>query len=149
MSQSHGAGDYIVFSVYQSNLTDEENAIAHDAVVNVLTHVYGITDLIQAEGVYQGVPERCIIINHAHLTVVEQLCRMHNQECYMLARTHMHGLRRAYFVYPDGTEEFQGYLREVSQERAEASEGFTYRPDLDRFWIIDDNDDTMMRSSNA
>ena len=148
MSQSHGNDDYICFSVAQSALEDAENHINHDATLNVLQEVYRM-DVTITEGVYQGVAERSFIVNACHEKVVKQLCDLFKQECYMLCKTHKHGLRKAYFVYPDGTEEFQGYLREVSQETAEASEGFTYRPDLHKFWIIDVDDSTQIGQGNA
>ena len=38
--------------------------------------------------------------------------------------------------YKDGTQEFCGRLSEVSPQDAYASDGWTYRPDLNKYWTI-------------
>ena len=140
MSQSHGHSDYIIFSVYQGKVDD---ALAHKGIM--ASFDFSGIKYQECEGVYMGQKEESIIINADHEPLVLSLCRDYNQECYMIAETHKHGLRKAYFVYlDDGRKEFMGYLRSVSRERALESDGYTYRPDMDKYWIITEDDDTMV-----
>ena len=138
MSQSHGNTDYLIFSVYNKNLTELDNAINHRAVLSTMEGM----GVLEAQGVYLGDAEQSFIISADHEQFVKDVCKIYEQECYLKAETHWHGLRKASFVYPDDTTEFMGYLRSVSEQRAKASDGYTYRADIDTYWIIDDTDET-------
>lgn len=139
------AGDAIVFSVYNAKRTNYWNEITHEIAKEVLEK-YDVP-YIECEGVYLGESEQSFIVSTQYVTLVRLFCWTHEQECYLEVKEHKHGTSKAYFVYPDGRREFQGYLRSVSKERALQEVGYTYREDLDTYWIITDTDETIVRNT--
>jgi hypothetical protein len=142
MSQSHGAKPRIVFSVYQAAMPNSFNVGSHEIARDVLK--FNNAQYVECLGVYDGSQEQSFVLNAEHESLVQNLCQVYEQECYMYLEPHMHGLYKAYFVWLNDTtvKEFQGYLRSVPKEVALAADGYSYRADLDTYWIIDCNGDT-------
>lgn len=42
----------------------------------------------------------------------------------------------AQLLFPDGSTEFVGSLQDVSKEEAMKHDGWTYRPDLNTYWVV-------------
>ena len=145
MSQSHGAADFILFSVEKGH-----NPLRDDLATlctKIILKEHGFTP-IACRGCYKGQEENSFLVPVAARDLVTALCISYGQECFALLTTDRHGLRKVYFAYADGVEEFQGYLWEVSEERARACDGWTYRPDVGKYWTILPNDCTAMRDDS-
>lgn len=144
MSQSHGAKDILIFSVYQKTLSEEENLANHVKVMDSL-HDLGIEAKL-LDGMWEGVPEKSILVDAKYNDLVKALCKNYNQECYLLGVTHMHGMYKAWFIDPQGEDEdfFEGFLRSVPKDVAEKELGYSYDPSTDTYFIICDHDETNM-----
>ena len=97
------------------------------------------------DGVYKGEKENSYIIPLSHdedlanfnLSVLRSLALTYNQECIL--RVHSDG--SAYLINTDkcsvskyGHESYIGQWREVSRHHAEALDGYTYDPEMGRYF---------------
>lgn len=141
LSNAANLSDVIIFSVYRKELQEEDNKLNHILAESVLidNHI----NYVEAIGVYMSDKEQCFIctVRNGGEEIIAELCRIYNQECYMIATQHKHGLRKVQFAYPPHNK-FVGYLKEVPKEVALVSGGYTYRPDVDKYWTIISTDNT-------
>lgn len=143
MSQSHGYTGSLVFSVEQGGMPDTFN-VGCTAMARIILEEQGV-DYTLINGVYNGSKETSFLVRDTehNRKVVDVLAHTYDQECVMVLHPHIHGMYKAYFAYRD-RKEFMGYLRSATKEVAEAQGDYSYRPDIDTYFIISDSDDTRM-----
>lgn len=140
-------GAYIVFSCEQSSAEAFNNAAATGFCEHFLTkHKIGFQKIV---GSYKGTIEQSFIINANDFKLITHLLRDNQQETYLYLTNHKHGLRKAYLVpsekplrEAESVRHFLGYLRSVSKEEALKQDAWSFRPDLDQFWIVTESDKT-------
>lgn len=138
---------YVIFSCEQESTDAFTNAAATGHCEYFLQkHKIGYKKLV---GSYKGTIEQSFVINANDFDLIKHLLRDNNQETYLYLANHKHGLRRAFLVPSEkplaeavSQHHFLGYLRQASKEVALQHEAWSYRPDLDQFWIVTDSDKT-------
>ncbi len=136
-------GDYVIFSVEQVN--GENNDRNNKEVRSVFSKEN--INYKELQGCYKGVEEVSYIVNLEHLRTIKALAMVNNQESILLVLPHFKGLSKAYLLtqeqgysVTDKGSQFIGYLCGVSKEIAIQQEAYSYRKDLDQYFIVTPND---------
>ena len=118
--------------------TDTANTAERDTAHRRLdTTLHNIGPTKEVAGHYKGQSERSILVvptidaQEARDAICD-LLEAYNQECGL----YLDSNRGAYFIYPDGTEEYQGQWQEVSYHVAQQQDGYTRDPATNKFYII-------------
>lgn len=125
--------NYVIFSI--DNVTDTHTLakfLRHFDTQVALSKTKGY--LKPCIGSYKGKLEQSFICHHDdYLDYVEPYGATANQESVLWLND-----GDCFSCDPELNEEpvFLGELKEVSKKKALKSEGFTYRPDLDTYWVI-------------
>lgn len=61
-----------------------------------------------------------------------------SQEAFMSVEVGPKGNQSAYLLYSNAETEYMGELKEVSFKEAAKHDGWTYRPDLGLYWIVEE-----------
>lgn len=158
--------DYIIFSVARNKNTNQDN-IAHTIALTYLD-IENIS-YKEIEGCYSGTTERSYIVNAKHKQQVFKLTNYYEQESVLVLKSHKHGLYKASLVYnpravskrasnhSNALADLEakdlitniGYLREVPKEQALENTNYSYRKDLDKYFIVTDNDDTRVGQTTS
>ena len=124
---------YVIFSI--DNVTDTHTLakfLRHFDTQVALSKTKGY--LQSCIGSYNGKLEQSFIcLRDDYLDYVEPYGAVRNQECVLWI-----DLDDCYMCDPEMNEEpiFIGELKEVSKKKAMKSEGWTYRPDMDVYWVV-------------
>lgn len=103
-------------------------------------------NLVICEGSWEGINERSYIVNRHDFELIkaggwvdEQVCVLSVSSC---------NKQYAALEYPCGKLEPVGSMHSVTKEEALASVGYTYRPDLNVYWVAKEgNPDNAYRES--
>lgn len=132
---------FVVFSVYREERELFRNMKTHSLTIEHLQHLN--ISFKEAEGSYKGVKEESFVVNAKHKEEIKYICKTANQESYLLLQPHKHGLFKATLIYlADDSREFIGYLREAPQDIAKMQDAYTYRKDINKYWIVTEEDTT-------
>lgn len=126
-----------IFSVFQKGLSEQENETAHNFAINKLKAQN--IPFKEVQGVYtyengKTESEKSILVEVDALLqeqIVEALCKMYNQECYLYATPKRDAILKTGVVTV--TQEL-GKLQEVSKSEAEKLQAYTYCPVLGRYY---------------
>lgn len=120
----------LIFSVYQSKLSQALNFDTHNEVMQALKGA-GVP-VLELDGVYNGSSEKSILVDgFEHRATVERLCKTFNQECYLES----HNDRATSLVYPDGSRVAIGTLQNVSEVEAKQNGSYSYNPKADAYFV--------------
>lgn len=139
ISQHSKKSEYIIYSVYQKNLAEEENFANHcNHIVDCVSkNIYGKA----LEGVYKGEKEQSIIRPFKTVKESLRLGNDYGQESVLLLKNHKHGLYKAYLLFMDSEDlENIGYFRQVPKDIAQKQDSYTR--DGDNYYICTESDAT-------
>lgn len=122
----------IIFSVYQSGLSETDNLSNHFNTLMMLESE-GI-EYKTMQGVYKGVSERSILVLNTqdNFDVVLKLTSFHNQESILISDEN----RDTQLLFlKTGQVESIGKLTEVSESEAKRHDAYTYDPIMEMYWI--------------
>lgn len=124
---------YVIFSI--DNVTDTHTLakfLRHFDTQIAMSKTKGY--LKPCIGSYKGKLEQSFVCRtDDYLDFVEPYGAVDNQECVLWIDSD-----DCFLCDPEMSEEptYLGELKEVSKKKAMKSEGWTYRPDMDIYWII-------------
>lgn len=145
LSNSKVSGKHIIFSVERDYMTLADKIKADNYAIDFLTS-RGI-DYVQAIGCYKGLGETCFIVSYNHYELILALAGMFEQESILiLDEGTRHGLRSASLYYlQSGKTVDMGMLTGASKEYALAQDAYTYRPDMNQYWVCSDRIDPITK----
>jgi hypothetical protein len=117
----------LVFSAERSELSQRENALRTEEVVDVLQERGA--SFREVEGVFNRVKEASFIVNAQHEGLVRELCQAFGQDCYL----HVDNDKSAILRYPDGSD---AYIGMWTQTPHEPSGDYTYDPITGKYYSI-------------
>lgn len=131
----------VIFSVYKDYESEWFNNGVHNTIKQILDALE--VSYKEIEGCYNGIKEKSFIVNDAHIETAIAIAESHGQESILLlSETKRHGTRIATLLYLDTMqEEVIGNLIGATEERALKEKAYSYRPDLDMYWVTIPNDD--------
>jgi hypothetical protein len=135
LSNSRVTGKHIIFSVERDYMTLSDKVHANNKAMSFMDS-RGI-DYKLAIGCYEGLGETSYIVSYSHYELILALAGKHEQESILiLSEATRHGLRPAtlYFLQ-SGDNIDMGYLTGCSKEYALKQNAYTYRPDLNQYWV--------------
>lgn len=124
---------YVIFSI--DNVTDTHTLakfLRHFDTQVALSRTKGY--LVPCIGSYKGQLEQSFICREDdYLSYVVSYGAVANQECVLWVDS-----GNCFSYDPEMNEEptYLGEIKEVSKKKAMKSDGWTYRPDLNSYWII-------------
>lgn len=120
----------VIFSADLSLLTDEQNKLKRDYVKFRLDRL-GVP-FIKVQGAYKGTKEHSFLVHGSNLKAAQDLAKLTGQESILVRDED--GV--AFLEYQNGTRERLGHMVAVSKDEALASDAYTYRPDLNTYYIV-------------
>lgn len=121
-----------IFSVDQKTLTERENTENYHKVLKQLVNLEIPHKRVVGVYTYEDgtkVKENSILVETKDKTLIDLICSQHNQECWLYSNEH----RESMLKYQDRSE-FIGQLQEVSKDKAESLQAYTYCPKQGRFY---------------
>lgn len=89
-----------------------------------------------AESCYKGEREVSYILNRQHLPFIRFMLKGDQESILLLEELQKNGIRKAQLLYlADDFVEDIGYFREADQGEASQHDAWTYRPDLNKYFI--------------
>lgn len=129
-------GKYVIFSIDGC----DDPLICNQFLNRVTHHPERVNNIIPLIGMYSGVRERSFMMEREDFLNCVPVTYYYNQESILWVTEC--NKQYATLEYSDGTAEGIGCIRCVSEAEALAADGWTYRPDLDKFYIaVDGNPD--------
>ncbi len=120
----------LIFSVYQTNKSQDENHASHIKTLESLKSS-GVPCL-ELLGRYNEVNETSILIEGLEYSfLVKHLCKQFNQECYLESNESRH----TSLVYPNNTRLDIGRLIPVSKVEAETLGNWSYNETVNQYYI--------------
>lgn len=137
-----------IFSTMKAGRKPLENEEAHSLLTDYLAAVN--VPYIELQGCYKGVHELSLLVDARSIPeeAIRVICLKGEQECYMIAENHKHGLYKATLVdTKSGQKEFIGYLRELSKEVIDRLDlDYSYRKDINKYFAVWPTDTTVMEA---
>lgn len=126
--------EIVIFSVYQSTCTEQDNKDTHDDVKKSLesNHI----PFKEMEGVYQGNKELSFLLKSNYIDTAKKLCKKFNQECYLVSDKDRH----TKLIYLDGGEQELGILKRIGKHQLNDVINYTYDPYTDTYWNTEKTD---------
>ncbi len=122
----------LIFSVFQSKLSYDQNMMNHNGVTDYLTKKEIYFKILT--GVYENNSEMSILVDFNQRSLVEELVKTFNQECYLES----HNDRASFLIFNDKDKRFIGTLTNVSQSEAIASNNYSYDFENNQYFITKD-----------
>ena len=120
----------LIVSVFQDSVLEDINRARHGNALKVLQSK-GVP-CIELQGRYLGKNELSILVQgFENRELVERLSSEFNQKCYLES----YNDRATFLVYPDGRRDSIGTLQNVSQDEAEAADGYSFNPISGQYFI--------------
>jgi hypothetical protein len=120
--------NHIIFSAFQSDHSKASNDFNHS---NVKTFLSGLdVKFLEVDGVYNSVAERSILVSGDQAELVERLCRLYNQDCFL--RVDSNNNAELIFISPNGIGGARaplGVWQNVCRSVAESHECYTRHGD--------------------
>lgn len=128
--------NYVIFSI--DNVTDIHTLAKFLRYMDSLRASQQTTgQMVQCIGCSEGKLEVSFIVNEKDFYgIVLPSGYVQNQDSFLIVFNTPTGSTFAYLHYKDGQETSPVRLKEVSKEVALQSSGWTYRPDLDVYWVM-------------
>ena len=123
---------FILFSVFQSNLDHETNVRNHLKIKNNLKELgVNYSDL---DGYYNGKGEFSLMVDAKQEGLVEALCKVYNQESYLFVDRK----RRAFLTFLEGDQvlKLEGKFKEVDRSTAILQENYTFNPRTEKYYSV-------------
>jgi hypothetical protein len=126
--------NHIIFSVFQSDKTNEVNRFNHNKALTFLTQ-NGVK-YVEVDGCYKDSIEQSILISINHEAVANLLCNIYKQECYLK----VDGNGNASLVYSNGSKigyssSNIGVWQQVTESVARSKDAYTHH--RGSFYICD------------
>lgn len=102
--------EFIIYSVARKENTEARNNALHSAERRFLKSM-GI-QFVDALGVFQGVPERSLIVDRAFSKIVKERAWDARQECVLVVNSDY----KAFLTYPDGNVDRVGSWNQATDE---------------------------------
>jgi len=131
---------YVVFSIdYDDNGTVRQFFENH-------FKSYATDNLVKLIGMYDGKKENSYLCNERDFKDVVYKSRfIKNQECVMFVTACNKQYTTLVFL-EDNKEVYLGCLKDVSEEIAMQSDAWSYRPDMDKYWVTVNNNPDHVRN---
>jgi hypothetical protein len=141
----------VIFSI--DNGENPNTALLFESSFN--NHPKRSSNLIHTEGSYEGTPEKSYICNRKDFNeIVVDWGWVNNQHCVLGVTSCNKAYAQLEYINgcfdQSGDIEQIGCMHSVTKEEALSSSAYTYRPDLDLYWIAKTgNPDNSFRDSKA
>ena len=137
-NHSESNKNYVIYSTFNNRVKDLDTFMGHVDFLKIGEERHKVL-----LGYYKGQEEYSIIRPYKKYIIEAALDPdKFNQDCVLVLKNHKHGLYKAYFVYKDMKEVFQGYLREVPEEIAIKQDSHT--KDGNNYYIITKSDTVLV-----
>lgn len=132
------SGKYVIFSIDNHN-----DPVVYNQFLNMVhNHALRKHNVVGCVGAWQGVTERSFIMHRDDFELIVDADWYAGQEAILWVTEC--NKQYATLEFADGTKRMIGCMKHVSQAEALAQEGWTYRPDQDRYFtVVPGNNDTI------